>query len=263
MAQRKPPSAAAKKTAAKKAPAKKTGARPATTGRPPTRKPGKSIVNQRQTPWTLIAIVAVLVLFAGGIVAYAVTRHKSGPQDPYKYPEVAAAKQIKGIIYHPETQHTHVPNQSNTNPLVKYDMSPPIGGNHSAYWAYCNGVTYDHQIANENAVHMLEHGTVWITYNPDTLSKTDVDYLKTHYIDGIDRMALSPYKGLKTPISLQAWGYQLFLSSPKDPRIQAFVNALRHAKDVTPEPNAGCDPASANDGFKATQSYPGHPFNGG
>src|SRR5690348_735255 len=240
MAQRKQPSAPAKKSPAKKAGARPVGngrpptsSRPGSAGRPPTRKPGKSIVNQRQTPWTLIAIVAVLVLFAGGIVAYAVTRHKSGPQNPYTFPETAAAAKIKGIIHHVEPQHTHVPNQSDTNPIVKYDMSPPIGGNHSPYWANCNGVTYDHQIANENAVHMLEHGTVWITYNPQKLSKADVSYLKTHYVDGIDRMAMSPYKGLKTPISLQAWAYQLFLSSPKDPRIQQFVSALRYNKDVT------------------------------
>src|SRR5690348_18258540 len=98
MAQRKLPSPPSKKVAGK--PGARSAAssgpnRPAAArgpaGRPPVRKPGKSIVNQRQTPWTLIAIVAVLVLFAGGIVAYAVTRHKSGPQNPYTYPETAAA----------------------------------------------------------------------------------------------------------------------------------------------------------------------------
>jgi hypothetical protein len=120
-------------------------------------------------------------------------------------------------------------------------------------------VTYDHQIANENAVHMLEHGTVWITYNPKTLPASAVKTLQSNYVAGVDRMALSPYKGLKTPISLQAWGYQLFVHSPTDPRIQQFINALRHAKGVTPEPNATC----SGDGFKASQSYPGHPYNGG
>lgn len=254
MAQRKEPSAPAKKTTAKKA-----GARPTGTGRPPTRKPGKSIVNQRQTPWALIAVVAVLVLFAGGIVAYAVTRHKDSPGNRYTQPETAAAQSIHGLIHHVEPDHTHVPNQTDTNPIVKYDMSPPIGGNHSPYWALCNGVTYDHQIANENAVHMLEHGAVWITYNPATLSKSDVSYLSTHYVAGIDRMALSPYKDLRAPISLQAWGYQLFLSSPKDPRIQQFINALRYNPKVTPELGASC----SGDGFKASQSYPGHPYNGG
>ncbi|HEY2299789.1 MAG TPA: DUF3105 domain-containing protein [Jatrophihabitans sp.] len=264
MAQRKLPSPPSKKAAGKPgarstAPsgAKSGPNRPASArgpaGRPPTGKPGKSIVNQRQTPWSLIATVAVLVLFAGAIVAYAVTRHKDSPQNPYRYPETAAAAKIQGIIHHVEPQHTHVLG------TVKYDMNPPIGGNHSQFWASCNGVTYTHQLANENAVHMLEHGAVWIAYNPQTLNPSDVQYLKTHFVDGIDRMAMTPYKGLKTPISLQAWGYQLFVQSAKDPRISQFIDAVRFKPNtVTPEPSASCsDPA-----FKADQSSPGHPFNG-
>ena len=73
-------------------------------------------------------------------------------------------------------------------------------------------------------------------------------------------MALSPYEGLKTPISLQAWGYQLFVQvaeRPADPAVHR--HALQHAKGVTPEPQAGC----TGTGFQASQSYPGHPFKGG
>ncbi len=265
MAQRKPPSIPTNKGPAAKVGAPRAGTRPggsarpgsstrAPSGRPPNRKPGKSIVNQKQTPWALIATVVVLVIFAGAIVAYAVTRHKdSGSTDPYHYPELAAAKKIPGVQWKMQPQHRHVTG------TVNYDTSPPTGGNHSSYWAYCNGVTYNHQIANENAVHMLEHGTVWITYNPKTLPASAVKTLSTKYVAGVDRMAMSPYKGLKTPISLQAWGYQLFLKSPTDPRIQQFIATLQHAKGVTPEPQAGC----TGDGFQASQSYPGHPYNGG
>lgn len=220
-------------------------------GRPPTRKPGRSIVNQRQTPWALIATVVVLVLFAGGIVAYAVTRNSSSSStNPYTRPEVAAAKAIPGVIWHVEPNHTHVAG------TVKYDMSPPIGGNHSAIWALCNGVTYAHPIANENAVHMLEHGAVWITYNPKTATPSDVNLLKTKYVAGVDRMAMSPYPGLKTPISLQAWNYQLFVKSAGDPRIAKFIQATHYTPNVTPEWGASC----TNPYFKASQSYPGHPL---
>ena len=109
--------------------------------------------------------------------------------------------------------------------IVKYDTSPPIGGNHSQYWANCTGTIYDHQIANENAVHMLEHGAVWITYNPKTATAADITQLKSQ-VDGVDRMALSPYAGLKTPISLQAWDYQLFVNKATDPRIEQFIDAV-------------------------------------
>jgi hypothetical protein len=257
MAQRKVPTTASKKP----------GARPPTKppvnsgpGRPPARKPGKSIVNQRQTPWGLIITTVVLVLFAAGIVTFALTRHHdksvaseictSTGNACYLQPEIPEAKAITGVIYKPEPNHQHVPG------VVKYDTSPPTGGNHSPLWANCTGTIYTHQIANENAVHMLEHGAVWVTYNPKTATAADIKLLKSK-VDGVDRLALSPYAGLKTPISLQAWDYQLFVNKATDPRIDAFIDALRYNPASTPE-NASCSDPS----FNAALSTPGHPFEG-
>jgi hypothetical protein len=283
MAQRK--SAPASKSASRPTAAKKAaGARPAGTSRPsqtrtapgtsagrpggarpPARKPGKSIVNQKQTPWGLIAATVAVVVFAAAIVIVVIATHKSGSDSPknathggqavnknntYTQPELPAAAAIKGVTYRVEAQHTHVEG------TIKYDASPPVGGNHDQYWANCTGTVYSKQIANENAVHMLEHGAVWITYNPDKIKGAALTKLKT-YVQGIDRMALSPYAGLKTPISMQAWGYQLFLQSPTDPRIAQFIKALKFNPKTTPE-NASCsDPL-----FKASESTPGHPFEG-
>src|SRR3954453_21702149 len=140
MAQRKPPSPPAKKPGAR-ANSKGTTKAPArtTTARPPARKPGKSIVNQKQTPWGLIITTVVLVVFAAAIVIYAVTRSggKSSSSDAankgYVHAEIAAAKAIPGVIYKAEPNPGHVPG------TVKYDTSPPIGGDHSGVWADCNG----------------------------------------------------------------------------------------------------------------------------
>jgi Protein of unknown function (DUF3105) len=236
--------------------------------RPPKRKPGKSIVNQKQTPWGLIATTVVIVLFAAAIVVVVVatsgnktkakatkataTSSTNGGQtvdanDPYRHAELAAAKAIPGVTYKIEGEHSHV------DGVIKYDSSPPVGGNHDALWADCDGNVYTHQIANENAVHMLEHGAVWITYNPKTLAKSGVTKLAS-YVKGVDRTALSPYAGLKTPISLQAWGYQLFVSSPTDPRIAQFIKVLKFNPQTTPE-NASC----TNPYFSASKSTLGHP----
>ncbi len=108
--------------------------------------------------------------------------------DPYRHAELAAAKQISGVTYQVEGQHTHV------DGTIKYDATPPVGGNHSPYWADCTGTVYSAAIANENAVHMLEHGAIWITYNPKTLPASELTALKA-YVAGVDRMALSPYPG--------------------------------------------------------------------
>jgi hypothetical protein len=258
MAQRKSPNTAPKKPSGR--PSSPVGAK-GVPGRPPTRKPGKSIVNQKQTPWGLIITTIVLVLFAGGIVTYAVTQSSDKSSGSsvctgtgntcYVQPEVSAAKKIKGLEYHKEPNHNHVAG------VVKYDRSPPIGGNHNQIWAVCTGVVYNHQIANENAVHMLEHGAVWITYNPKTATAADIKTL-TSLVDGVNYMALSPYAGLKTPVSLQAWDYQLFVPKASDPRVQAFVDALRFNPKTTPEPSAGC----ADPSFVAADSTLGHPYSG-
>jgi hypothetical protein len=44
---------------------------------------GKSIVNQKQTPWGLIVTTALVVLFGAGIVAFAGTRHKTSSSTPF------------------------------------------------------------------------------------------------------------------------------------------------------------------------------------
>src|SRR4051812_43735969 len=49
----------------------------ASSGRMPPRKPGKSIVNQKQTPWGVIISVTGVVLFAAAVVIVVIATHKS------------------------------------------------------------------------------------------------------------------------------------------------------------------------------------------
>lgn len=269
MAQRKPPPSGSKSPA--KATSKSyvstakkpvAGSRPAGSGppgaRPPAKKPGKSIVNQKQTPWGLIwTTVAVIVFAAGVVVAVIVTRKDTtsktdaggnvdsctqmiGSNTESYLNELKCASTIKGTTFKPEANRNHV----TTN--VTYDATPPIGGNHSPEWADCDGTVYPNAIANENAVHMLEHGAIWITYNKDTISKGDLAALKK-MVKGQPRMALSPYPNLDSPISLQAWGYQLKVDKGSDPRVSEFVNDLRYNPKTTPEYGAVCsDPTFLN-----------------
>lgn len=231
-------------------------------GRPPARKSGKSIVNQKQTPWGLIWTTVAVVAFAAAVVVAVVvsggnstssSSASNGGQsvdasDPYRQPELAAASKISGLTYRVEGEHNHETGS------IKYDASPPIGGNHNGFWADCAGTVYSKAIANENAVHMLEHGGIWITYNADKVTGADLTTLKS-YVSGINGMALSPYPNLKSAVSLQAWGYQLFVDKVNDPRIQQFISLLKFNKKTTPEYGASC----ANPAFKEHPSTFGHP----
>ncbi|MGH8961255.1 MAG: DUF3105 domain-containing protein [Jatrophihabitantaceae bacterium] len=268
MAQRKnPPPSAKKPTTGKPATARatatKSGATPrgaASATKRPVKKPGKSIVNQKQTPWGLIVTTVVIVALAVGIVVYAVASHKSKPaanggctkmigtNSSSYLNELQCAADIQGVTFKQE------PNRNHVSGVIKYDATPPIGGNHSPYWADCTGTVYPNAIANENAVHMLEHGAIWITYKPG-LASNQIDKL-TKLVSGQDRMAMSPYPGQSSPISLQAWGYQLRVNSASDPRIAKFITALRYNPKTTPEYGASCSQPT----FLAHPSTPGHPL---
>jgi Protein of unknown function (DUF3105) len=200
----------------------------------------KKIVNQRQTPWGLIIATLLIVLLAVGVIGYAVSQNKkkSDAKNPDK---------ISGIVHKVFNGGDHKAG------VISYAESPPMGGPHSPVWADCDGAVYPNQIASENAVHTLEHGAVWITYKPG-LPAEQLDVL-SKLVAGKPYTLLTPYAGLKSNVSLQAWGYQLFVDSATDSRVERFINALRQSQTNTPELGASC----SNPAFKTNASTPGKP----
>ncbi|GGS95456.1 DUF3105 domain-containing protein [Streptomyces chromofuscus] len=127
--------------------------------------------------------------------------------------------------------------QNHVSKSVSYPMVPPVGGDHNQVWMNCNGDVYAKEIPNENAVHSLEHGAVWVTYT----SKADqaaVDALaekvkKTPYT------LMSPVEQQKNPIMLSAWGHQRTVTGADDPNVDKFLATYVQGKQ-TPEPGAAC-----------------------
>ncbi len=120
---------------------------------------------------------------------------------------------------------------------VKYEMNPPVGGDHHPRWMNCNGDVYKNPVAEVNAVHSLEHGAVWVTYN-EKAAKADVDKLaatvgKTPYT------LMSPVKEQAGAIMLSAWGKQLTVDTADDPRVAQFFTKYVQGEQ-TPEPGAAC-----------------------
>ena len=116
-----------------------------------------------------------------------------------------------------------------------YPQTPPVGGVHSSVWQNCG--IYDQPIQNEHAVHSLEHGAVWITYQPD-LPQATVDQLR-NLVRGHDHVLLSPYPNLPKPVVASAWGLQLPLDDAADPRLSLFISRYESGPQ-TPEPGAVC-----------------------
>ncbi len=123
---------------------------------------------------------------------------------------------------------------AHTDEPVAYEQSPPVGGLHSPAWQNCG--YYSTPIPNELGVHSLEHGVVWITYQPE-LDQDSVDVLR----DFADQpeVLVSPYPGLDVPVVASTWGNQIRLDGADDPRLSQFVISMKNGPD-TPEPNGTC-----------------------
>lgn len=146
------------------------------------------------------------------------------------------ARRIPGVQVFQETNTPHV----TAREQVPYDRLPPTGGPHDIAWADCTGTVYDVAVRNENMVHSLEHGAVWIAYHPEQISGPALQAL-VRRVQGRPYTMLSPYPDLPAPISLQAWGHQLQLSDAEDPRIDQFIQALRTNPYTSPEPGSPCE----------------------
>jgi hypothetical protein len=114
-------------------------------------------------------------------------------------------------------------------------LLPPVGGNHAWIWQNCG--FYDTPIANEHAVHSLEHGAVWITYQAD-LSPTQIDSLY-QLTQRHTYVLVSPLPDLPTPVVASAWARQLRLDSSDDPRLEEFIRTFRLGRQA-PESGGGC-----------------------
>ena len=134
---------------------------------------------------------------------------------------------IEGLqIYSNETGHVLGP--------VDYPQTPPAGGQHDPTWLNCG--IYNLPVPNENAVHALEHGAVWVTYDP-ALDAGDLDALRMRLPSTY--VVLSPYEGLPAPIVLSAWHAQLSVESAGDERLPLFLEEYWRSRNV-PEPGALC-----------------------
>ncbi|MFJ2732057.1 MULTISPECIES: DUF3105 domain-containing protein [unclassified Streptomyces] len=198
-------------------------------------------VRERRNRWLTMAAGTVVVagLVTGGVVLLnsgssdaapaAASDGKGGEKGGGEGRFVTRADGVrtwKGTL---DRNHTTTP--------VTYPMEPPVGGDHNPVWQNCNGDVYSEPVKNEAAVHALEHGAVWVTYNSKA-SKADVAALaakvrKTPYT------LMSPVEDQKDPLMLSAWAHQRSVTGANDPHVDKFLSEFVQGPQ-TPEPGATC-----------------------
>jgi hypothetical protein len=116
-----------------------------------------------------------------------------------------------------------------------YGSLPPAGGPHNPTWVQCG--FYEEPVWTEQAIHSLEHGTVWITYRPE-LPADQINYL-SKLPQGHTHILVTPWPGLASDVVLTAWGLQLQIPSLPDERIAEFIERYEQGPQ-NPEPGAPC-----------------------
>jgi len=204
---------------------------------------------RKPKPWGMIIGLIAIVALAAGVFTYAFSQIADKEQWVVSADNQDPSTKISGVVRKDYKAGQHI----SAEQRVAYDQSPPFGGPHDNAWAECNGTVYPMAVRTENMVHALEHGAVWVAYNPDKIKGKALNTLKSK-VENQPYMLMSPYPGLDKPIALSSWGHQLKLTSADDSRIGDFIKSLRENQYQNPEPGGRCD--AQGTGFDPTNPPP-------
>ncbi|MEU3609120.1 DUF3105 domain-containing protein [Streptomyces sp. NPDC035033] len=193
---------------------------------------------ERRNRFLTIGVSAVVVLSLVGFGGYVLK--KQADEEAAK--EAAAKAPIAGE----KSWDAGKLGRNHVTTAVKYDAKPPVGGDHHPVWLNCDGDVYDKAVPEVHAVHSLEHGAVWVTYNKKAAA-ADVEKLKDK-VSGTPYTLMSPVDDQAGAIMLSAWGKQVTVDSATDPRVDAFLTKYVQGKQ-TPEPGAACTGGVGADGM--------------
>jgi Protein of unknown function (DUF3105) len=129
-----------------------------------------------------------------------------------------------------------VDSNAHTEENLTYEPAPPTGGEHYPVPATCGFYESDPP-PDEMLVHDIEHGAVWIAYDPD-LDDAQKSALST-LVAQQAKVTATPYPDLDAPLFVTAWARQLRLDSVDDTRLLQFIETYRNSSNA-PEPNAAC-----------------------
>ena len=195
------------------------------TNDPPDPGPGTNppMVSDRRNALLTIVVIA-LAAVAGLFVAMRAGAGEGGAAPP------TPAAAVDGV------QTFEVTDQSHVETPVDYPQTPPVGGPHASAWMNCG--FYPEPVPNENAVHSLEHGAVWISYRSDIVGSDELAALRK-LATANPYVLVTPHPEIDVPVALSAWGTQLRLDTFNEGQVNEFVAAFAQGPQ-TPEPGAPC-----------------------
>lgn len=194
-----------------------------------------------QTPlivWFLIPTVLIVIF---GVIFFTATdfgnKKESDNPDPVR-------KAVEGTVEYEIVSRTHITAGTSGS---GYNSNPPTSGPH---WpaSVKNGV-FDKQQLDEQLIHNLEHGYIWISYLPTQsqleatnaaavagLTEDEVKQLEEIVREDSWKIVLEPRIKNDHKIALVAWGRLLTLDTVDVDKIKDFIKTYRNrAPEKTPD----------------------------
>lgn len=127
----------------------------------------------------------------------------------------------------PITSAAHVPDGT----LTTRSTRPPAEGPH--YVLPQRVGEYDAVLDDGNVIHSLEHGIVWISYQPDMVTEEQIAGLRSVYRAYSGDVILSPRPENDAAVYIVSWGRRMAVDPDDTDTLRKFVETNRNR---SPEP---------------------------
>jgi hypothetical protein len=165
----------------------------------------KDSQNQR---FILIGGIAAAVLIFVAVVFYRYNNTPLSDIDVNSIPDASVAYESQG------RDHIEV-----TDPHDPYNSNPPTSGPHAAA---LRTAVYDRELPDENLIHNLEHGHIWLSYRDreDTEAIELFERLQSQFPGSV----IVTYRPANdSRLAVAAWTRLLKLEEPDEEQILAFI----------------------------------------
>lgn len=190
----------------------------------------------KRIPLAFWFVLPTLILIIGGVWFF--TKDSSSSMEEGTDLAIEkVSKPVEGTVEYKIESRKHV--ASGTH-VANYNSNPPSSGDHWDQPAKAG--VYENEQPDEQLVHNLEHGYIWISYLPklEQSEATDSAQLKQGISDEDKKaledlvknddwkMILAPRRANDSLIALSAWGRVLKMDSLNLDKIREFIRVYRN-----------------------------------
>jgi hypothetical protein len=170
---------------------------------------------QQATIKKLRNVVFTITVLVVAIVGYRLVTRKT-PE------EIAFEQEIDVVSLEGKVEEFEIEGANHVSPgqSVSYNTNPPTSGSHwanPADWRF-----NDKELPDEQLVHNIEHGGIWITYKD--LDEVSINKLKSIAKNNSNSVVITKREENDDPIVIASWGRMIRLSEVDEAMIQKYID---------------------------------------